>query len=143
MTPKVYLYRRVVRAKLYIDDHYAMPLDLDAIADEAALSKFHFLRLFKMMVGRTPHQYLMHVRLEKACDKLRRGDLVSTTCIHVGFESLTSFASLFKKKYGLSPSNWQRNVLDRMHSIKNQPLHHIPECFATAQGWKEKAILDK
>ena len=45
--PKQYLYRQIIRAKLYIDANYARAIDLDNIADEACFSKFHFARLFR------------------------------------------------------------------------------------------------
>ena len=50
--PKVYLYRRIVQAKLFIDTHYNEQIVLDDIADEAALSRFHFMRLFKNSYGK-------------------------------------------------------------------------------------------
>jgi len=58
--PKVYLYRGIVQAKPFIDNNYA-----DHIADEAFFSKFHFIRLFKKIYSKTPHQYLITVRSEK------------------------------------------------------------------------------
>src|ERR1043166_8607079 len=78
--PKVYLYRRIVQAKLYIDSHFAEPLDLDNIADEAFFSKFHFIRLFSKSYGRTPHQYLTFVRIRQAKVLLKKGASVSDTC---------------------------------------------------------------
>ena len=45
--PKVYLYQRIVKAKLFIDAHYSKTIDLDNISDEAYFSKFHFIRTFK------------------------------------------------------------------------------------------------
>ncbi|MEL6253160.1 MAG: AraC family transcriptional regulator [Bacteroidota bacterium] len=51
--PKVYLYRRVVQVKHYIDEHFSEKLDLDAISDEAYFSKYHFLRLFKKQTSET------------------------------------------------------------------------------------------
>jgi len=50
--PKIYLYRRVVQAKLYMDKNYAENIDLNNIADEAFFSKFHFIRLFKKSYGK-------------------------------------------------------------------------------------------
>ena len=70
--PKVYLYRRIVQAKLFIDSHYQESLDLEAIADEAFFSKFHFIRLFKDSYGKTPYQYLTYVRIEKAKGLLKK-----------------------------------------------------------------------
>lgn len=52
--PKVYLYRRIVQAKLFIDIHYGEQIDLHNIADEACFSKFHFLRLSKKFTIELP-----------------------------------------------------------------------------------------
>ncbi len=99
--PKVYLYRRIVQAKLFIDDNYSENIDLENIADEAFFSKFHFTRLFKKIYGKTPHQYLIAVRIEKAMQLLRANVPVSEVCYAVGFESLSSFSGLFKRIAGL------------------------------------------
>lgn len=45
--PKLYFYRRLVQAKMYIDNNYAVKIDLAAIADEAYFSKYYFMRCFK------------------------------------------------------------------------------------------------
>ncbi len=50
--PKIYLYKRVVQAKLFIDNRFGDDIDLNNIADEAYLSKFHFIRLFKIIYGK-------------------------------------------------------------------------------------------
>src|SRR6478736_4821675 len=93
--PKVYLYRRVVQAKLFIDQHFAETIDLENIADEASFSKFHFTRLFKKIYGKQNHQYLRVVRIENAMKLLRADRPVSEVCYAVGFESLSSFSGLF------------------------------------------------
>ena len=78
--PKVYLYRRIVQAKLFIDSNYAKPIDVDNISDEAYFSKFHFIRLFKKIYGKTPHQYLTVVRIEKSLELLKNNIPVSEAC---------------------------------------------------------------
>jgi AraC-like DNA-binding protein len=100
--PKIYFYRRLVLAKLFIDTHYADKIDLSNIADEAYFSKFHFIRTFKNIYRKTPHQYLTFVRIEKAMELLKTGVNVSDTCYGVGFESLSSFSGLFKRVVGIS-----------------------------------------
>ena len=55
--PKVYLYKRIVQAKLFIDNNYFKNIDLDNISDEANFSKFHFMRLFKNAYGKTYFSY--------------------------------------------------------------------------------------
>lgn len=134
--PKIYLYRRVVQAKIFIDKNYASPIDLANIADEASFSKFHFIRLFKEIYGKTPHQYLITVRINKAKEILAGGESVSETCIAVGFESLTSFSGLFKKTVGVSPSVYLDQQKKRNAEIEKVPLGFIPNCFAEAKGWK-------
>src|SRR5438552_3500394 len=104
--PKIYLYRRIVQGKLFIDNHYTENIDLANISDEAYFSKFHFIRLFKKVYGKTPHQYLTTVRIKKAMELLEADISVSEVCYAVGFESLSSFCGLFKRIAGLTPSTY-------------------------------------
>ncbi|TFF36770.1 AraC family transcriptional regulator [Mucilaginibacter psychrotolerans] len=133
--PKMYLYRRVVQAKLFIDTHYHQPLNLDDIADEAYFSKFHFIRLFKSTYGKTPHQYLIAVRITNAQRLLKSGMPVTDACYTIGFDSLSSFSALFKRLVKQSPSAWQQAELKRDAEIKKAPLNFIPNCFAEMNGW--------
>jgi AraC-like DNA-binding protein len=133
--PKIYLYRRLVQAKLFIDKHYAEPIDLNNIADEAYFSKFHFIRLFKTIYRKTPHQYLVSVRIEKAKELLKGNIPVSDVCYAIGFESLGSFSGLFKKMTGISPSTyWARQQKIKAQLIQS-PLQFIPACIADQNGW--------
>jgi len=138
--PKLYLYRRIVQAKLFIDRHYAEPIDLAQIADEACFSRFHFSRLFKSSYGKTPHLYLTKVRLDNAQQLLAKGATVSEVCFSVGFDSSTSFAALFKKHFGVSPSVYQARQLKKQISFAVNPLHAVPNCFAETYGWKKSNI---
>jgi AraC-like DNA-binding protein len=106
--PKDYLVKQVVLAKKFIDNHYTKPLTLDDMAGEAFFSKYHFIRLFKTMYGQTPYQYLKLVRIAGAKKLLQKGKNVSETSLAVGFESATSFASLFKKITGSTPSAFMK-----------------------------------
>lgn len=141
--PKVYLYRRIVLAKIYIDQHFAEPVDLDAIAGEASFSRFHFLRLFRKVYGHTPHQYLSRVRLEEAGLLLSQGIIVSEVCHRVGFDSLSTFSGWFKRATGQTPSAWQQQQLARKEKLTVNPLAFIPGCFADQNGWSKKATLKK
>jgi AraC-like DNA-binding protein len=132
---KIYLYRRIVQAKLFMDAHFAEDIDLENIADEAICSKFHFLRLFKEAYGKTPHQYLIALRLDKAKLLLAEGNGVSEVCWAVGFESLSTFSGRFARTVGLSPSAYRLAQLQRKAAIAQQPLKYVPSCFAAANGW--------
>lgn len=133
--PKIYLYRRIVLAKLFIDGHFADNVDLDAIAGEAAFSKFHFIRLFKMAYGKTPHQYLTQVRIEQAKLLLQNETSVTDVCFSVGFDGISSFTHLFKRLTKLTPSAYQQQQRLRRQQIAEAPLKFIPGCFADQKGW--------
>jgi AraC-like DNA-binding protein len=136
--PKIYFYRRLVQAKLFIDAHYADNIDLGNIADEAYFSKFHFIRQFKGIYRKTPHQYLIFVRIEKAMELLKAGVPVSEVCYAVGFESLSSFSALFKRIVGITPSTYLAQHQKIKVQIARSPLNFIPACFAEKYGWLEK-----
>lgn len=128
--PKIYLYRRIVQAKLFIDANYWESINAGEIADEACYSKFHFIRTFKGIYGKTPHQYLTAVRIEKAKELLEAEKSVTEACFSVGFDSLGSFTELFKRRIGLTPSEYRREKLERKRQVLEKPLSFIPSCFA-------------
>jgi AraC-like DNA-binding protein len=101
---KEYLTRQIVRARHFIDNHYADKIILAQIATEANMSKFHFQRIFKSLYGRTPNQYLTDTRIARAKELLRSGMTVAEVCVSVGLDSSTSFAGMFKKNTGSTPS---------------------------------------
>lgn len=135
--PKVYLYRRLLQAKLFIDGHYYEAINLGNIADEAYFSKFHFVRIFKKIYRRTPHQYLVYVRMEKAKQLLQTSIPVANVCYACGFESVGSFTSLFKKTTGNKPGEYRKQQLALNADKKLAPLKYIPACFAGKNGWAE------
>src|SRR5215472_17912577 len=111
------LHDRLRRARKYIDECYDLPLDLAAISKEACLSRYHFLRLFRDTFDTTPHQYLIQRRIEKAKELLRLRSLsVTDVCFEVGFESLGSFSSLFRKCVGDPPSGYRQRERESLRS---------------------------
>lgn len=127
--PKIYLYKRIVQAKLFIDNHYAEKIDLANICGEAYFSKFHFIRLFKKIYGKSPHQYLTYVRVEKAKDLLKTETSIADVCYSLGFESISSFAGLFKRYADKTPSQYQQRELQRKEEMLASPLKFVPNCF--------------
>ena len=102
------------RARDLIDLRYAEPLDLAILAREAGYSKFHFARAFAAAYGETPRGYLSRRRLERAKELLRVANLtVTEICFLVGFESLGSFSSLFRRVVGQSPLAYRRTWVSR------------------------------
>lgn len=141
--PKVYLYKRIVQAKLFIDNNYADKIDVTNISDEAYFSKFHFIRLFKSIYGKTPHQYLKYVRVEKAKELLRNEVSVTEVCYLVGFESVSSFSGLFSRTFGLSPSQYLTQQKRTKEKVAKKPLAFVPGCYAYQHGWTENSNFEE
>ncbi len=102
------LYRRVCRARDYASALFAEPVTLNDMAGAACLSPNHFLRTFRQLFGQTPHQFLIERRLREARRLLAEEESpVTEICLAVGFESLGSFSTLFRKRFGVSPSEFR------------------------------------
>lgn len=106
------IFRRVHVARDHVDSCYAEPLTLDDLAAQACMSPHHFLRSFKQVVGQTPHQYLLRVRLARARRLLDAADLtVAEAATRVGFESWEHFSRQFRREFGMPPGAARRNKL--------------------------------
>lgn len=90
----------------YFEDHYSEKISLDSIAGNMYLSPFYISRIFKSETGDTPIHHLIKIRLEKAREILEsdRSLSVQQVAAAVGYEDAYHFSKLFKKHYGLSPS---------------------------------------
>jgi AraC-like DNA-binding protein len=99
------LYRRLSRAKSFLDDTYATAPSLEDAARVACLSVHHFHRTFSAVFQQTPHQYVTMRRIEKAKQLLLTGEApLGVVCGELAFESVPSFCALFKRCTGLSPA---------------------------------------
>jgi AraC-like DNA-binding protein len=80
-------------------------VDLDRVAAQQASSPFHFLRVFRRVLGVTPHQYLLRVRLRHAARLLAQGPdrAVTDVAYDVGFADLSNFTRSFHRAAGVSP----------------------------------------
>ena len=100
--------RRAVETALWIDAHSHEPIALDDAAVEAGLSPFHFLRLFSLVLGVTPHQYLVRSRLRHAARLLADDDrAVTQIALDVGFGDLSNFVRTFHRAAGVSPRGFR------------------------------------
>lgn len=121
------VHERLCRARRFIDESYDQPLDLAVISRQACLSRYHFLRLFRDEFETTPHQYLIQRRIERAKELLRLRSLsVTDVCFEVGFESLGSFSSLFRKCVGDAPTGYRQR--------QRQSLKKVPGCYVQMFG---------
>ncbi|MGE3285799.1 MAG: helix-turn-helix transcriptional regulator [Pseudonocardia sp.] len=134
MTPRVPedLLVHLRHARDLADRRYAGPLDLDELAAAAGVSKYHFLRCFAAVYGRTPAQYVAERRIERAQDLLRATNLtVTEVCGLVGYASLGSFSSRFRALVGMSPSAYQAKWAER-------GAPRIPGCYVFMHGLSDR-----
>ena len=124
--------QRLLRARSFMDEFYDLPLNLTDISRHACLSRYHFLRLFRDEFATTPHQYLTRRRIEKAKELLVAGRLsVTDVCFEVGFESLGSFSTLFRRQVGDAPVSYRE---------RQKSLRKIPGCYLQMYGLKPDSI---
>jgi AraC-like DNA-binding protein len=128
------VYQRLCRARAFIDHCYDHPLSLDQISSQACFSRYHFLRLFRQAFNKTPHQYLIERRIEKAKELLTNNLRVTDVCFEVGFQSLGSFSSLFHKYVGHAPVNYRERARQRELAKKQ-----VPGCFLVMYGLESAA----
>jgi AraC-like DNA-binding protein len=103
----------ISRAIDYMQSYYNAGITLKDIGREINLSPFYFIRLFKAQTGKTPHKYLLDIRLQQAKALLKRGvnpvEEVARLC---GFINVGHFSSVFRRNVGATPSEYRRR-----HSI--------------------------
>ena len=100
--------RRAVEVAMWIDAHAEQDIALAEAAAQAQLSSFHFLRVFRSVLGVTPHQYLVRARLRRAA-RLLADDARSITdiALDVGFADLSNFVRTFHRAAGVSPRRFR------------------------------------
>jgi AraC-like DNA-binding protein len=100
---------RVTRTVRLIDRYPEAPLRLDALARDARLSPFHFLRTFERLTGVTPHQYILRARLRGAALRLAGGhDKILDIALDSGFGDVSNFNRAFRTEFGISPRTYRR-----------------------------------
>ncbi|WP_407523049.1 helix-turn-helix transcriptional regulator [Methylobacterium oryzisoli] len=83
-------------------------LTLEALADEAGLSTFHFAKMFKASLGVAPHRYVTERRIARAKDLLAEGRTsLAEIALACGFASQSHFTRRFKQAAGLTPAAWR------------------------------------
>jgi AraC-like DNA-binding protein len=143
-------FARLCRARDALREVPDPPLSIRAVAREAGMSPFHFIRRFQAMFGETPHQVRIRSRLDRAKQLLALSDCsVTDVCLDVGFTSLGSFSDLFARRVGLPPSAYRRQVRSMMQAPGTLPDELIPGCltlmgaaFATFEKPRDAVVRD-
>src|SRR4029453_14544343 len=106
------------------------PMSIRAVALEASMSPFQFIRQFEALFGETPHQFRIRARLEKAKQLLALSDYsVTDVCMAIGFSSLGSFSDLFARRVGSAPSGYRRQIPSIVHVRGKLSKELSPGCL--------------
>lgn len=105
---KAYVVKRIIS---YFEQHYSEKISLDQIAENMYLSPFYISKIFKSETGDTPIRHLINIRLEKAKQLLEVGHngSIQEIAAMVGYEDAYHFSKLFKKRYGIPPSQARKH----------------------------------
>jgi len=98
----------IASARERIDDEPLAALTLGALAQQAGLSRFQFLRGFKRLTGLTPHAYLLQRRLHIARQLIARGTGLADAAAQSGFADQSHMSRIFARSFGLAPAAYAR-----------------------------------
>ena len=102
--------RRLARVLEFLRHRFAADVNLDQLAREAGISRFHFTRLFKRKLGMTPYQYLINLRMKHASLLLRTTDLDILAVAHAcGYSHAGRFAAAFRQHFSITPNAYRNH----------------------------------
>jgi len=100
----------ITNALIHINTHFYRHITLDELSETARLSKFHFSRTFKEVMGLTVMEYLNNYRLSKAHNLLVNTSMtIEDIATETGFASAQNLRNAFCKTYGMSPSKFRKS----------------------------------
>ena len=93
----------------YMREHFCRDIGIQELADLVGLSRFHFASAFRLATGHSPHAWLTDLRMQHARQLLSQSELpVTGIALAVGFQTPSSFAAAFRKRLGMTPSQFRR-----------------------------------
>ncbi|MFC0216719.1 helix-turn-helix domain-containing protein [Paenibacillus chartarius] len=93
----------------YIQEHYSRPIRLSELAALVRVNASYLCRFFKEMTTFSPLDYLNQVRVQKAAGLLKEGrSTVMSVALEVGFHSQSYFITVFKRYFGVTPSEYRK-----------------------------------
>ena len=127
--PRANSHAFVLRPALeYINNHYVEPCNVEKLAGLCHLSQTHFRRLFLSMMGTTPLQYVIYIRIRQACIRLNTtSDPITAIAQAVGISSISSFNRNFQQIMGVSPQQYRQS---NKHIAVRQKQYILP-----CKGW--------
>ncbi|MBU5594324.1 response regulator [Amphibacillus sp. MSJ-3] len=122
--PSMVKYRSIIqKALLYMDESFSDPdMSLNTVAEIVNLSPSHFSTIFSQSLGQTFIDYLTEQRINKAKHLLATtNDKLTAIALEIGYNDSNYFSYLFKKKEGLSPTEYRKQMRKRPVHFKDKP----------------------
>lgn len=92
----------------YMNENYTTGVSCDELSKLIKMDKYRFIRIFKKQMNKTPYEYLLDLKIEKAKKMLKAKDYTITEIsMMCGFSSHSHFTTIFKKKTGVSPTEYR------------------------------------
>lgn len=102
---------QVKRVTGYMQEHLDGEISLDDLSALVHLSRFHFCTAFRLATGRTPHEWLVIKRIEKARQLLTEPALrITDIALAVGYGTPSAFTASFRKLVGVTPTEFRRRI---------------------------------
>lgn len=146
--------QRIVRVLAYIESHLDDALSVSVLARRAGFAAYHFQRVFRQVVGESPHRYVQRLRLERAAFRLKRtAQPVTELALDSGYRAHEAFTRAFRSEFGVSPLGyragqpWSTGHADseptlvtlapqRMAFVRHVgPYSHAARAFTALRAW--------
>ncbi len=113
----------------YISLHYMEPLKIEDIAANCHMSESHFRKIFSRYMSISPMDYVNLIRVQAACDYLKRtDDYIMDIANKCGFPTFSTFSRNFKKVTGVSPNEWRKRPDNYEQQLLKSQIH-------SEEGW--------
>ena len=123
----VHAWESIQKTLDYIEKNISSDIQIESLADIAALSMFYYQRLFTRLVKKPVREYIKLRRLEHSCESLRnKNNHIIDIAFKYGFGSRETFSRAFKGTYGISPSEYRDKPVSLNHFDKpNLMLNYV------------------
>lgn len=120
---------KITKALFYVNEYYNKEIMVSELAEICHLSESHFRRVFWEEMNMTPVEYVNLVRVQAACDLMRKGNWhMEEVAIKVGYQTMSTFNRNFRRIVGSSPYQWKKKLDTQFEKLEN---YHI----RALKGW--------
>jgi AraC family transcriptional regulator len=118
-------HQQMSRVMDFVQAHLSQDLSLEVLAQQAGFSSYHFARLFRQTTGESPHQWVLHQRIERAQQLLKKSNVpLVHVALESGFANQSHLTQAFKRQLGLTPRAYRQDLfMPETHSPKVPEEH--------------------